>query len=168
MAEARLVLVCGLPGAGKTTLAKRLEAELPAVRLCPDEWMTDLGVDLFDLRFRVRLERVFWRHAQALLRLGERVVLESGFWLRSDRDEKRLGARALGAGVELRYLDVPIDELCRRLEARRDAVLITREMIEAHLPLFEAPTAEELDLFDEALLKTASADDPPAVRPSGG
>src|SRR5215813_1637700 len=90
-----LILLCGLPGSGKTTMAKRLADEVPAVRLCPDEWMTGLGIDLFDTATRVRLERLFWQLAQNLLRLGQSVILESGFWLRSDRDEKRLGARAL-------------------------------------------------------------------------
>ena len=35
-----LHLNCGLPGSVKMTLAKRLEHELPALRLAPDEWMT--------------------------------------------------------------------------------------------------------------------------------
>jgi predicted kinase len=100
----RLVLLCGLPGSGKTTLARQLETELAAVRLCPDDWLNDLGVDLNDEPTRDRLELVFWTLAQRLLELGQSVILESGFWLRSDRDEKRLGARALGVGVELCYL----------------------------------------------------------------
>ncbi|MEP7216945.1 MAG: AAA family ATPase [Anaerolineaceae bacterium] len=40
---ARLILVCGLPGAGKTTLARQLERQLPAIRLCCDEWLSELG-----------------------------------------------------------------------------------------------------------------------------
>ena len=32
----------GLPGAGKSTLARRLEAEHSALRLSPDEWMLPL------------------------------------------------------------------------------------------------------------------------------
>jgi predicted kinase len=35
---ATLHLMIGLPGSGKTTLAKKLEAELGALRLTPEEW----------------------------------------------------------------------------------------------------------------------------------
>ena len=34
-----LFLTCGLPGSGKTTLAKRIEQERPALRLTADEWL---------------------------------------------------------------------------------------------------------------------------------
>lgn len=39
---ATLHMMCGLPGAGKTTLARRLEREHRALRLTPDEWVTPL------------------------------------------------------------------------------------------------------------------------------
>ncbi|MFJ3828752.1 AAA family ATPase [Streptomyces sp. NPDC090046] len=61
----RLVLLCGLPGAGKTTVAKRLVPELSAVRLCPDEWLALLGLDLFDNEARERVERCLWQQSPA-------------------------------------------------------------------------------------------------------
>jgi predicted kinase len=150
----RLVLACGLPGAGKTTLAERVAEQLPAVRLCPDEWLAHLGVDLFDEPARDRLERQLWRHTQQLLYLGQSVILEFGFWTRAERDEKRMWARDLGIAVELRYLAVPFDELCRRLEVRNarggfGTVSLTRNHLERYAGLFQAPDAAELALFDQ-------------------
>ena len=49
-----LIIFCGLPGSGKTTMARERERETGAVRLSTDEWMADLGIDYFDeMRDRV-------------------------------------------------------------------------------------------------------------------
>jgi len=155
MTEARLILVCGLPGSGKTTLAKQLAAEVPAVRLCPDEWKHDLGIDYYDEPRRVKLENRLWRLGQELLTLRQSVILENGFWAREERDELRLGARTLGVAVELHYLEAPVKELWRRLELRNKEALpgaapIKREDLQKWALQFEAPDATELVLFDEA------------------
>src|SRR6185312_2659593 len=67
MTDARLILVCGLPGSGKTTLAQQLAPRLRAVRFCPDEWKHDLDIDYYDEPRRVRLEARLWRLAHELL-----------------------------------------------------------------------------------------------------
>jgi len=90
MQQARLILICGLPGSGKTTLAKQLAPEARAVRLSPDEWKHALGIDYYDEDGRVRLEERLWRMAQELLALGQSVVMENGFWAEEERDELRL------------------------------------------------------------------------------
>ena len=95
----RLILVCGLPGAGKTTVATQLEAELGALRLCPDEWMAELGIDLFDGGVRATIEARQWELAQVLLGAGGTVVIEWGLWRRWERDRLRDRARELGAAV---------------------------------------------------------------------
>jgi len=151
---ARLVLICGLPGAGKTTLARRREVEIPATRLSPDEWMIALGVGLWDDEFRGRLEVQMWTFARDLLAKGQSVVLDYGYWTRSERDEKRLLARSVGVKVELHYLEASIEELEQRLEKRNLSVEwrdspITREHLQTWSMTFEPPGPEELLLFDQ-------------------
>lgn len=117
-----LFLICGLPGAGKTTLAKRLEVEHAALRLTPDEWIADLlpeGWDRAELdRLRTPVETIQWKVAQRVLALGRSVVLDWGLWSREERDQLREGARAVGARAEVRYLNPPREELLARLARR--------------------------------------------------
>jgi predicted kinase len=151
--QPRLLLICGLVGAGKTTLARKLAEEIPAVRLCPDEWLMDLGVDLHDEKLRERLEARFKQLAYELLKQGQDVVLEFGFWARPERDEIREAAHNIGASVELYYLEVPHDELVRRVEKRNNSDMwqsapISREQMDHFRKLFQEPSEEELNLFD--------------------
>src|SRR5271170_393459 len=114
----RLIIVCGLPGSGKTTHAKLLETRLHGVRLCPDEWMNDISLDLYDEEKREKIEALQWSLGQRLLALGLTIIVEWGTWGRSERDKLRLGARALGAAVELHYLTAPVDVLFSRIQRR--------------------------------------------------
>src|SRR2546429_304602 len=150
----RLVLICGLPASGKSTLARELAPKIPAIRLDKDGWVTQLGADVWDEEFRVRLEHQLWVLSQDLLAQGQSVILEWGHWARVERDEKRLGARALGVGVELHYLDAPLEELIARAERRNasgewTASPMTRAHFEKWATIFQPPDEEEILLFDK-------------------
>jgi predicted kinase len=154
---ATLILICGLPGAGKTTLAKQIERERPALRLSPDEWIAVILADPNDQaeldRLRTPVETVQWDVAMRVLALGVDVVIEWGFWSREERRVFRERAQALGHRVELRYLEVGNDELWERLSRRNADVppgsfVVTKDQLDLWSSWFEPPAPEEMATFD--------------------
>jgi predicted kinase len=148
---ARLIIVCGLPGSGKTTLAKCLEERLNAVRLSPDEWMDALSINLYDKDMRAKIESFQWKLCQRLLILGLVVIIEWGTWGKSERDTLREGARRLGAAVELHYLSAPPEILFERIRRRNmENPPIKHEDVLRWAEIIQVPTEEEMSLFDSA------------------
>ena len=151
---ATLHLMVGLPCSGKTTLAKELEHELPALRLNLDEWHIRLfGQDAEEPEHDVRhslIETNLWNIARRVLALGTDVILDYGLWAREEREDYRLRAKQLGASSEVHYLDVPEGELLRRLEKRnsrppQESFLISEEAMKPWIAFFQVPTPDELE-----------------------
>ena len=151
---ATLHLMVGLPCSGKTTLAQKLEGELPALRLNLDKWHIRLfGQDAEEPEHDARhslIEALLWNIASRALELGINVILDYGLWAREEREEYRLRAKQLGAGSELHYLDVPEDELLRRLKIRnsqpsQESFLIPEEAMKPWMAFFQKPTLDELE-----------------------
>jgi len=166
---ATLHLMVGLPCSGKTTLAQKLEHELPALRLTPDEWHIRLfGQDAEEPEHDARhslIEAILWNIASRMLELGTNVILDYGFWAREEREDYRLRAKQLGASSEVHYLDVPEDELFRRLEKRnaqpsQESFLISKEAMKPWIAFFQKPTLDELERRDEWTPGNPSTDQP--------
>ena len=151
---ATLHLMVGLPCSGKTTLAQKLEHERSALRLTPDEWQVGLfGQDAEEPEHDARhslIEAMLWNIASRALGLGTNVILDFGFWAREEREEYRLRAKRLGAGSEVHLLDVPQEELLRRLAVRnsqpsQESFHISEESMKPWIEFFQRPTPEELE-----------------------
>ena len=150
-----LHLMVGLPCSGKTTLAKKLENDLGALRLTPDEWHRFLyGQDAThpdnDER-HARIETLQWKIAATALERGLDVILDFGLWAKEERDDFRSRAASLGANTKIYFLDVPFDELLKRLETRNrespeDVTIIPLTQMREYLPHFQAPDEAELAL----------------------
>lgn len=147
-----MVLLCGMPGAGKSTAARRHAADLGAVRLCPDEWLLALGLDPLDAAAHLRVERLLWEHGLALVARGIPLVVDFGSWTRLRRRRMAEQARAAGAEVVLHLLDVALAERWRRVERRNaepGAVVVTYEQLAAPERWWEPPDAAELAGYDQ-------------------
>ena len=114
---------------------------------------------LWDSEARERIEKLQWTLAQELLSLGQNVVIEWGTWARSERDFLRMGARALGAAVELHFLDAPVEVLFDRIRRRKmESPPATLDDLMKWSEIIERPSVEEMALFDPGLPDPASAD----------
>lgn len=157
---AEMVLIVGLPGAGKTTVARRLEVERAGLRFTPDEWMESLfGANESDGRRWVLESQLLWGIAARALSLGVSVILDYGCWSETERDMFRTRAHELGARAEIVVLDLPLDVLWERLEARNAALpagtfAISREELEEYATKFEVPGAAELARWNRQVVVT--------------
>ena len=149
-ARPTLHLTVGLPGVGKTTLARELERVTGALRLTPDEWMAPLfGHSDAGGKRDVLEGRLIWV-AHQVLRAGVSVILDFGCWSPDERYSLRAIADLAGADFELHYVTLLEDERRKRATRRwsqspAETFEMTPEDHERFRTLFRAPTTDELN-----------------------
>ncbi|MCB8836432.1 bifunctional aminoglycoside phosphotransferase/ATP-binding protein [Aurantimonas sp. VKM B-3413] len=130
--EARLVAVGGLSGSGKSTVAARLAAGIGPVPGARTVSSDRLRKRLFGVSPDTRLAaeayapevtaRVYDRLAEAsaaILGFGHAVVADATFERKDDRDRMAAVARTAATSFHGLWLDVPAEELLRRVGKRR-------------------------------------------------
>lgn len=156
---AKLNLVFGPIGAGKTTYAHTLARREGAVPFILDEW----GARLFGpnvhgpIEFQWMLERLgrctalIWSTAAAVVAAGASVVLDTGLMRRADRECIRQMAEAAGLSPQSHFVDAPQDVRRARVAGRntaRGATFfreVTPEMFDLLESLYDAPEPAELE-----------------------
>ncbi len=116
-----LYLIVGHTGAGKSTIAKKLAAELPAFYISHDELLvTAYGDNIEQLDFRdccERMDSLIWKQAKQLFNLKLDLVLE-GFGTKKMRDGVQTEAEKIGYQFKMIWVDCPADIRLQRVLRR--------------------------------------------------
>jgi predicted kinase len=145
-----LLLTVGLPGCGKTTAARRFEAEHAALRLTKDEWMKALyGAENPTAASDVIEGRLITVALRALT-LGVNVALDFGLWSRDERSALRHAGDLAGASVVMWYAPITLEEQRSRNDIRlaadpQSTWPMSDEELTSWAGWFDEPTLGELD-----------------------
>jgi len=146
-------VICGFIGAGKTTFARKLEKETGAIRITKDEWMikifgnkipSDKNFEIYDHSIIELTRNISFK----ILKSGGDVILDEGFWAKSQRDEMKKKIVDIGAKPIFYYVECPVEKMKERVINRSksptvDSFEITEEMFDKYFTYWEPPRKEE-------------------------
>ena len=142
---AKIHLICGFMGFGKTTFSKDLATKLPAVCLTHDEFMVDLyGRNMPYADFHThyhQVDTVLWKLAKQILSTGTDVIMDYGFWNRQTRAEVQQKAKSLTPDVVWHQM------VCDPETAKKRVLKRTREK-DSELFIDEACFDEKLKQYE--------------------
>ena len=153
----RVIMTCGMICCGKSTYARKLQAERNAVILSIDEITLTLfpeGSGEMHDTYALRAEQYLLNLSLQILRTGTDVILDWGLWTRAIRDRiRQFYAAQGGIETELHYLRIDPEEWERRIRKRNAsgeaAYYVDEGLLNKVKALFEEPSAEEVDVLAE-------------------
>ena len=152
VSDVRLLLTCGLPAAGKTTLARHLAADRRALRLTQDEWLIALGSSPWDAPTREKVDHELWRLAQrsCASASASSSILGCGRGWNVTRCDPWLAALVSASNCTTSTcLPTNSGGVSKRgTPATLERYPIGRADFDEWLRIFQAPDAAELALFD--------------------
>ena len=158
---AKVIMTCGKICCGKSTYARRLQAEGNAVILSIDEItlaMFPEGAGEMHDTYARRAEQYLLSLSLQILRAGTDAILDWGLWTRAQRDRLRAFYTGHGVKNEIHYLRLSPEEWERRIRGRNaeqkeeepQAYFVDEGLLRKVESLFEEPSDTEIDVLIEA------------------
>ena len=146
-------VICGFIGTGKTTFARKLEKETGAIRVTKDEWIIKIFGNkiTLDNNFEVydkNITKLATDIAFKILNAGKDVIIDEGFWVKSQRDDIKKKILQVGAKPIFYYVESSVEKMKERVINRsknptNDSFEISEEMFNSYLKYWQAPDESE-------------------------
>ncbi len=146
-------VICGFIGAGKTTFARKLEKETGAIRVTKDEWIIKIFGNkiTLDNNFEVydkNITKLATDIAFKILKAGKDVIIDEGFWIKSQRDDIKKKILQVGAKPIFYYVESSVEKMKERVINRsknptKDSFEISEEMFNSYLKYWQPPDESE-------------------------
>ena len=157
----KVIMTCGRICSGKSTYARKLRTEHSAVILSVDEITLVLfGQDAGDNHdeYVEKLEAYLFDKSVEIVETGTNVVLDWGFWTKTERDYAREFYAKRGIPCELHYIYISDEEWDKRIEKRNSDIAAGRtsayyvdDGLRAKFrEMFEPPEENECDIVIKA------------------
>ena len=123
-----LIVLCGAPGSGKTTLSMELVKKYGAIRYSLDE------MKYFRHRYLIP-------HIKDSLKLGNNVIVDATYHMKEFRVELINGVKDIDCKKILIYMNTPLEECINRNSQRIQP--LPKAMVEGIFRQIQTPTSDE-------------------------
>lgn len=155
---AKIIMLCGKICSGKSTYASIIKQKYNAVILSCDELMLNLFPEQLGDNHAVVLHNVqgyLYKLAEQIIETNTNVILDFGFWRRSERQEIKEYFTHKGIETELHYVRVLPEQWLRNIEERNKSLksgngkgyYIDENMKKLFSEQFQEPGDDEIDIL---------------------
>ena len=157
----KVYLICGKICSGKSYYSKKLQEEVNAVILSPDEATYDLinneQGDFYNI-FCDRLIQYMNKKCVEIIKAGANVIYERGLWSKEERQKVKQYFEENNIETELHYIHVSDENWKKQIEERNKRVefgnggadfYLDEGLMKKLVSMFEEPTEDEVDVWYE-------------------
>ena len=156
----KIILLCGKICSGKSYFAEKLKEERNAVLLSCDEAYSSIFPDRHEGLLEEEMNRIkayLYRKSLDILKTGTEVILDFGFWSKTERERINRYYEYNGIETEWHFVDVSDEVWERNIERRNRRIrkglskdfYLDDATLENLMSGFEKPEREEMDFWYE-------------------